>query len=1014
MFSLDFIQSPNPITEAGNQIGTIIVRVEDQQGILADDFTGTVDLVITPGTGGPAASDAVLIGTTSVQLINGVATFPALVMTRAGVDFTITASVSGASDGLSNVFTITPGPPWRLMIREILESESGSDLAKAANDSQSGIASEHNVEGNRIPLELIIFDEYDNETGVEEGDTPVLISTSSPTGRFFITQTSTQAVDRVVFPVRNSRTIVYYEDPTPGELQVDGVPQPPPGAREITPANAPLVIRMPASLRSLPEEYTARIFERKRIEVSLRSADNVAVRASSPGVNVSIGTSSATGLFYATASSTEPITSATILPAESRIFVYYADYTLGTHSLTFTGEGVPNPTDVTLATIIEGPANAQNSIAEVPNGQRRVPTTITLRLYDELGNPVFNGTDQIQISISNGPNAGAEFTIVDNGDGTYSITYIPENAGTDHIDIVINGTPMTNSPFPSVVADDQPARLVLISGNDQHATITQALAEELVVQVLSETDLPVAGTSVRFEIVGYPDGAAEMGLDPEEGTSDIDGFTSTVLTVGTRIGQYTVRASVEGLDPVYFNAIAGVCIPTFAENDPCGPYSYEVSLSDASPDIGGEVTVTAQLVDRFGNPVSFAGVVVNWSSSENGTFSALTSTTDENGRAVITYTVTNIVGSRHVITATDEHGSTGDSEAIVVSGGGLSSVKIVGPDSARVSNLAGPFELVLMDEYRNEIVAPRDLTFRILIDSGMNFEVYRENAAREIQATGSDIVSIPAFTSRSRFFVNQNEIGLKTMEPMPFGDTWIDSTFNKEVLFYNTPDDAQILSLIAGQGQRERVNNRLAERLTVTVIDQYDNPIRNVLLTFKVTDTPNGANGMRLVANETVAVSKEASEGMQSVSMTLPPEVLEVSGRTDENGQMAVIFYLGDKAGDYTIDASAEGLNMVTFIATAIPGKYTLNQNYPNPFNASTKIVYEVPVESNVLITVYNTLGQRVATLVDGVRNTGVYTIDLDASRLGLASGVYIYHMSALGLENGSQFVKTHKMLYVK
>ena len=105
-------------------------------------------------------------------------------------------------------------------------------------------------------------------------------------------------------------------------------------------------------------------------------------------------------------------------------------------------------------------------------------------------------------------------------------------------------------------------------------------------------------------------------------------------------------------------------------------------------------------------------------------------------------------------------------------------------------------------------------------------------------------------------------------------------------------------------------------------------------------------------------------------------------------------------------------LTFVNTISTNIPEKYSLSQNYPNPFNPSTVISFSLPVDSKVLIKVYDVMGKEVATLVNERLQAGSYATTFDArqggSSRGLNSGVYFYRLTTEG------FSETKRMVLIK
>lgn len=89
-----------------------------------------------------------------------------------------------------------------------------------------------------------------------------------------------------------------------------------------------------------------------------------------------------------------------------------------------------------------------------------------------------------------------------------------------------------------------------------------------------------------------------------------------------------------------------------------------------------------------------------------------------------------------------------------------------------------------------------------------------------------------------------------------------------------------------------------------------------------------------------------------------------------------------------------------------LPAAFALKQNYPNPFNPSTKIEFDVTSAGVATLDVFDVLGRKVRTLVDGQMTVGTQSVTFDAGTL--PSGVYIYRLSA------GDNVQTRKMLLMK
>ena len=99
-----------------------------------------------------------------------------------------------------------------------------------------------------------------------------------------------------------------------------------------------------------------------------------------------------------------------------------------------------------------------------------------------------------------------------------------------------------------------------------------------------------------------------------------------------------------------------------------------------------------------------------------------------------------------------------------------------------------------------------------------------------------------------------------------------------------------------------------------------------------------------------------------------------------------------DRSGRFTLPPATG--------AGALPQGFELGANYPNPFNPSTMIPYRLPASMHVRLEVFNLLGQRIATLVDGEQPAGFHTASWDATDAAgqaVGAGVYIYRLVSDG-----------------
>jgi hypothetical protein len=160
-------------------------------------------------------------------------------------------------------------------------------------------------------------------------------------------------------------------------------------------------------------------------------------------------------------------------------------------------------------------------------------------------------------------------------------------------------------------------------------------------------------------------------------------------------------------------------------------------------------------------------------------------------------------------------------------------------------------------------------------------------------------------------------------------------------------------------------------------------------------------SGGVLVGNDSLGVFLFSDEGDSLGSRNEGLTNLNVQALTlDNNGYV----YAGTGNGVWRRPLSE--VTSVEEHSTTLPSSYFLSQNFPNPFNPSTIISYQLPISGNVILKVYDILGNEMATLVDEFKPAGKYETEFNA--VSLPSGVYFYQLKA------GEFITMKKMILLK
>ncbi len=490
--------------------------------------------------------------------------------------------------------------------------------------------------------------------------------------------------------------------------------------------------------------------------------------------------------------------------------------------------------------------------------------------------------------------------------------------------------------------------VALASGNNQNQPINTTL-HPFIVRVTDSSGIALVGEDVLFDIVDIPTGATGQILSRTTTQTDSNGYASSTLTLGNKVGVYSIAATIAAVNnnPVIFNASA---YSGSAAN------LLLVSGNHQSQQIGTSLTNPFKLrvIDAGGNFVRGINVVFNISQTPaNAVGQALINAnpiTDSLGEASVHLKLGSKVGN-YIVSASVQ-GLPGSS--VVFEAAASAFLADANDDgNADVGDLT-----TVIDKVLDRIdLSPENFT-RADVDSNNTIDV-------------RDAVIILGGLLHGRWDSSLTSTKFnKTASNLYKGEFEITT----QGLRFNLTNDSPVKGI--------QIALRLKNQLTITQPDLVFNRAKHMQIPVQSSD-----NLVRIVVynneNETVNTGSGSIFRLPLTSIKLDDfEIVYVIVSTPTN----------------------DGVQIPAQKVVAPSGKYpetfALDQNYPNPFNGETNIRFHVPDvagnNANILVQIFDLSGKKISTLVKGEFEGGVYTYTWNGTNNDgkqVSSGVYIYRL---------------------
>ena len=675
-------------------------------------------------------------------------------------------------------------------------------------------------------------------------------------------------------------------------------------------------------------------------------------------------------------------------------------YKTGSYKVNAAVNGIP--AQIFTATASVGTAAAMVSVSG--NGQSAtiisaLQNEFVLRINDMGGNGVPNVPVQFAFDTVPANATGQQLSVTSvstSADGTVrTLLTLGNKVGTYRIRATSTG--LRDTFFTASAMHGAAVAMIATAGQDQIKPILSSLDIPFTLRVLDIGDNAVPVQNIQFAITEKPAGDTSAVLSSTGGNTDSTGTSVTTLTLGSKVGTYTVKAIIPTATPV----VKGKNRKNMTA-DVAGTAALEATFTALATN--GTATVLAQLFgDRQVNPTE----------TELDT-AFVVSVRDRGDNAVPNDTVRFRIASAP---ANALQQALRDTVVVTNSNGIASTYLRMGTRAgtytveAAVNNV--PAALFAANAYfiygdLNKDIAINVADITSLVDF-LNTKITL-TASDSIKADfNHDNVIDTSDVGYIRDNILDRSLYANTLQPVIFTDGGDHSGYTKPIVKTKKGSFTQATSVFEATkyGLRFNVDNSIPIRGVELRLILKDSgaAIDKINMLMKRAETMNvfvstKDHEVRVVAYNLSNIEIQPGNG----SLFRLPSItsLEMIDSTE------VVFALQSNS------SVSSDVVKVTAPANAYPVTFRLSQNYPNPFNGSTTIEYDIPdgtLPTKTVIQVFNVLGQRIKTLVSEEHDPGRYSVRWDGTDQNgqlVSSGVYFYRLIS------KSHVGSRKMLYVK